>query len=74
MRFSARTTGALVCILFSVGGITNAQKMAVVGRTLEIPIKSIAAEHGLSQGMINDVAEDREGFLWVVRMHLVILL
>ncbi|HLF64262.1 MAG TPA: triple tyrosine motif-containing protein [Saprospiraceae bacterium] len=39
--------------------------MAEVGRTLEIPIESIAAEHGLSQGMINDVAEDREGFLWV---------
>lgn len=43
----------------------------VVGQTvdsvgyMEISLEQISIEQGLSQGMVNDIAEDQTGFLWV---------
>ena len=40
------------------------QKVDTVNKQV-IPIENIGIDHGLSQGMINDIVEDSTGYLWV---------
>ncbi|MBK9108443.1 MAG: hypothetical protein IPM92_08730 [Saprospiraceae bacterium] len=42
-----------------------AQKLLSIRDSLELNIELIGPEQGLSQGQINGIAEDQEGYLWI---------
>lgn len=52
-------------ILLLLSGKSVAQKTLTVLDSQKISIELIGPEQGLSQGMINGIVEDQEGFLWV---------
>ncbi len=54
---------SIVLLLFS--GSLVAQKTLTITDSLELQIELIGPEQGLSQGMINEIVEDQEGFLWI---------
>lgn len=65
MPLPIKTILNITILQLSTISISSTQKLLRTSDSLKIPIELLSPEQGLSQGMINGIAEDHQGYLWI---------
>lgn len=65
MQLLLKKIRIILLVMLASSSIAMAQVLLNSSDSLKIPIELIGTELGLSQGMINGISQDRQGYLWI---------